>query len=210
MVLGTLGLVLFLVLFPPTWRPLRTYIAKVRSIQERDLEKVSSLIGRWPVFLIVLTAPAWVALLMIWHLIRGGDPVETLLGAVVTAAVGAGAWRNAKAYAIGSIPAAIMYHVILYARPLAQAGVVVLASWFLLIGGLRLNGELVQVIWRIVATRKDITIMVRYRILAVIALACSVVALIIGARWLLPWDYAPDYDARFHERPLPWPHLGPG
>ena len=72
---------------------------------------------------------------MIWHLIRGGDPVETLLGAVVTAAVGAGAWRNAKAYAIGSIPAAIMYHVILYARPLAQAGVVVLASWFLLIGG---------------------------------------------------------------------------
>lgn len=210
LVLGTLGLVLFLVLFPASWQPLRTFIGKVQSIQERDFEKASQLIGRWPIFLIVLTAPAWVALLMIQHLIGGGDPMETLLGAVVTAAVGAGAWRSRKAYAIGTVPAAIMYYLILYARPLAQAGAVVLAAWFLLIGGMRFSWEFVQAIWNIVKTRKDITILVRYRVLALIALVFSIVALVVGARRLLQWDHGVNYDASFQERPLPWPRFGPG
>ncbi len=205
--LGTLGLAVILIAIPQIWERLEELIEKVKNNQEKELERVAEWVGRWPVDLAVLVAPSWVALLMIRGLTTGQDPMEILMGALVVSATGIGNWRNPRSYAIGLVPATILADLILYTRPLIQAGAVVLASWILLLGAIRINWDNLRLISLLVGAGFRSRVPIWLRLLFPVLLLLSIAALVVGARWILAWDHGPDYDATFDERPLAWPFL---
>ena len=124
---------------------MQTYLDDVKELQGEAFARTTAWLGRSGVFLLAVTSPSWVALFMIHKLTNYGDPIEILLGALVTAAVGSGLSRGNRGVLIGATTTGtVFYHLILYARPFAQAGAVVLASWVLLIGGVRAIWELIE------------------------------------------------------------------
>lgn len=201
LVLGTLGIALILVLAGPLWRQFRVLVARVIEVQEITLEWVKKILGNSLFTLGILAAPSWVALSMAYQVTHGEDPMNILVGALAANAViaaGAGvATRSLATAAIVAIPGFIVYQVIINARPLAQAGTIVLASWFLLLGGLRISIDFIRAYWPIERWRRvpalnelGIPPRIWTPLLTLFAVAC----LVLGARWLLGWQYSSDYD----------------
>lgn len=201
LVFGTLGIALIVVLAEPLWRPLRDLVGRVIDAQEITMKWAKKLLGNSLFTLAVLASPSWVALGMVHNLVNGEDPMRTLvkaLAANAAVAIGVGfTIERLGALAIAAAPGFVLYIAIVQGRPLAQAGVIALAAWFLLLGGLRFSIELVVRLWPIekwrkVPTLKEIGIPPRIwtPLLTLFALGC----LVLGARWLLGWQYPSDYD----------------
>lgn len=179
------------------------YISLVISSQELDLNPARKLLGRPIVALAVLTAPSWVALFMIYGITTGSDPEGILLGAVVANALVAGFWRKRKFFYIAFFPVTVMSYLIRNAGPLSQAGAIVFASWVLLLGDVRSSAQTVYYLWnedwKRYPSLKAISIPPRIWTPAVLIFA--IVSLVVGARWLLGWEYGPDYGRDFLSTP---------
>ena len=199
LVLGTLGIAALAVLTPPLWSWLRQYLQVVRSAQALDIGGWQKVLGRWLFLVVVLSAPSWVAVLMVQRLVNGTDPMRILLGALIVNAALTGAWRRKKAYAVAATPVSVMYYLILYAGPLSQAGAVALAAWFLLIGGVRWAYEVLILVWALPWRSNALLgrVPVSPRVWSPVFLAFAVLCLVVGARMLLEWDYGPAYGQSF-------------
>lgn len=192
--LGTFGVALILVAIPITWRYVEFYVFIVRSSQALEMEWLKKAVGRPILGLVILSAPSWVAATMAFFLTHGSDPESLLLGAIVTNAVVAGYFRQERYFYLAILPVTVMSYILLHAGPLTQAGTLAFGSWLLLLAGVRVAATDVVQLWHEDWKRySDLrAIAIPPRIWAPALFVVSLVALILGARWLLAWDYRLD------------------
>jgi hypothetical protein len=151
----------------------------------------------WYEFVLVawFSAASWVALGMAHQVTTGGSPQGILVGAVVGNLLLLKAVRGWKARALVATHLVAMLLLLWRAGPLSQAGAIVFATWFLLIGGVKESSDLVRYLWNVDRAEHDLAKLFSLppRAWSVLLLAFALIALIVSARWLLQWQPGPGY-----------------